>query len=125
MLEILLPDDRTAFEIAETIDVTLSWSLESLADSVELRLLWNTVGKGDRNLSVEKTWKYDQPLLSDKFTESIQLPEAPYSFSGKLVSLVWAFELIAFPVGDSVRKEIVIAPEAQEIFLHNQQLDEV
>ena len=124
MLKILLPDDRTAFEVGEMIDVTASWTLESPVEAIELRLLWNTVGKGDRNLSVEKTWRYDQPLNDDKITESIQLPEAPYSFSGKLVSLIWAFELIAFPSGDSVRQEIVISPDAEEILLHNQQYDD-
>jgi len=123
MLEILLPDDRTAFEVGEMIDVTASWSLDTPVESLELRLLWNTIGKGDRNLSVEKTWKYDQPLNNDKITESIQLPSAPYSFSGKLVSLVWAFELISFPGGDSVRQEIVISPDAQEILLPNQHSD--
>jgi len=124
MLKILLPDARTAFAIGEMLDVTVSWSLETPSEAIELRLLWNTVGKGDRNLSVENTWKFDQPLNNDKITESIQLPEAPYSFSGKLVSLIWAFELIAFPSGDSVRQEIVISPNAEEILLHNQQYDD-
>ncbi len=124
MLEILLPENRSAFEVGELIEVTVSWSLDSPADSVELRLLWNTVGKGDRNLSVEKSWKYDQPMMSDEVTETIRLPEAPYSFSGKLVSLVWAFELIALPGGDSIRREIVISPDAQEIFLHSQRYED-
>lgn len=124
MLEILLPDDRTSFEAGEVIDVTASWSLETPADVVELRLLWNTVGKGDRNLSVEKFWKYEQPLNRDRVTETIQLPTAPYSFSGKLVSLVWAFELIALPGGDSTRREIILSPDAQEILLTSRSGDD-
>ena len=124
MLEILLPDDRSSFEVGEVINVTAAWSLETPAEMVELRLLWNTVGKGDRNLSVEKFWKYEQPLNSDRVTETIQLPAAPYSFSGKLVSLVWAFELIAFPGGDSIRREIVLSPDAQEILLTSHSSDD-
>jgi hypothetical protein len=45
----------------------------------------------------------------------VQLPWGPYSFSGKLISLIWAFELIALPSEDSIRQEIVIGPDAREV----------
>ena len=46
------------------------------------------------------------------------MPESPYSFSGKLVSLLWALELVAEPSGDTERKDISITPTGTEISLH-------
>lgn len=50
-----------------------------------------------------------------------QLPEAPYSFSGKLISLAWALELIAYPSKEVVRREIVLAPGGSEVRLESVQ----
>ena len=47
-----------------------------------------------------------------KFT----LPAAPYSFSGKLISLIWAVELVADD-SDSARWEFVLGPDGAEILL--------
>jgi len=39
------------------------------------------------------------------------------SFSGKLISLVWALELVVLPKGASTRQEIKIGPGAKEVRL--------
>jgi hypothetical protein len=46
-----------------------------------------------------------------------KLPDSPYSFSGKLVSLAWAIEAVAQPGERSARAEIVIAPGGKEVRL--------
>jgi hypothetical protein len=45
------------------------------------------------------------------------LPEGPYSFSGKLISLIWALELACSPGSETVRREITVSPTGHEIVL--------
>ena len=59
----------------------------------------------------------DSPNQSDSRRVDVPLPKAPYSFSGKLVSLVWALELVVSPSGESYRREISIAPGGSEVGL--------
>lgn len=42
---------------------------------------------------------------------------APYSFSGTLIAVIWAVEFVAQPGSEYGRIEITIAPDAQEISL--------
>jgi len=122
MLKIELPQNERSFAPGGTIGVDAHWALDKPADRVELRLVWNTVGKGDRDLSVVSTWSYDATSMNGHQLEEVTLPEAPYSFSGKLLSLVRAFELIALPSGESTREEFVIAPNGRELTLHKSEI---
>jgi hypothetical protein len=47
----------------------------------------------------------------------VRLPETPYSFSGRLISLLWALELVAPPSKTVGRQELVVAPGGQEVRL--------
>ena len=109
---------REAFQPGESIEVTAAWDLAERPQRIELRLVWFTQGKGDEDISIVKTIRRDAPPARDKWTASLTLPAAPYSFSGKLVSLIWTLELIAEPSGDSTRRDIVIAPRRREIDLY-------
>lgn len=116
-LQVDLPGDRTSFEPGEEVELTLSWELEEAPESVELRLVWSTSGKGTTDLAVVQRVPFEFPSTQETRRTSVTLPGSPYSFSGKLISLLWAFELIAFPSEDSTRREIVIAPEGTEVRL--------
>lgn len=98
--------------------VTAVWSLDKEPESLELRLVWNTSGKGDQDLKVVQIHRIDVPAAQGRKDLTLTLPWGPYSFSGKLISLIWALELVVFPDGDSARKEIVIGPNAQEVVLN-------
>ena len=43
------------------------------------------------------------------------LPEAPYSFQGKLIRLVWALEADYGEPYDCLREEITISPDGGEV----------
>jgi hypothetical protein len=47
------------------------------------------------------------------------LPAGPYSFSGQLVSLVWALELVASASKTVVRREIEVGPDRREVRLES------
>ena len=110
-------DGRTAFEPGETISVELEWSLPSSVEAIELRAVWNTVGKGTKDVGNEHLLTIDSPNPSESRRINVALPAAPYSFSGTLISLVWALELVVLPSGAACRQEITIAPHGAEIEL--------
>lgn len=116
-LSIETPTGQTAFEPGAEIDVYLEWELENEPEAVELRLVWNTAGKGDTDLDVVQTERFEWPSPSESRRTTLTLPASPYSFSGKLISLVWALELVALPGKDSARKVITIAPGGREVVL--------
>ena len=117
-LTIQICDGRIAFNPAETIAVEARWELDADSEALEVRLVWNTSGKGTTDIGVEQTISLDAPGLSGSRQLDVDLPAAPYSFSGKLISLIWALELVALPSGASCRKEITIAPSQREVLLH-------
>lgn len=116
-LQIDTVNDRTEFEPGAEITVFLKWDLHQSPDAVELRTVWNTAGKGDTDVGVVSTQRFDSPSQRESRQTTITLPVGPYSFSGKLISLVWALELVALPGGESARFEITIAPGGREVMI--------
>lgn len=116
-LSLDLADPRGAFSPGEEIEVRAIWDLPEPPESIELRLAWHTSGKGDRDLKVVKTVSINSPVARDDQWLAIVLPNGPYSFSGKLISLVWGLELVAIPEEESTRREITIAPGGKEVLI--------
>ena len=119
-LKILLRDEQTSFRPGETVEGVAGWRLDGLPDSVELRLFWFTRGKGTEDVSVVNLVRFDSPGLEEGRRFTFTLPLEPYSFSGQLVSLIWALELVVEPGEQSARVEIVVSPSGREILLHKQ-----
>jgi hypothetical protein len=116
-LRIELADNPTDFEPGDAVNGRVSWRLDQPATLLELRLFWFTRGKGTEDAGVVSRLKFEQPLPQETRTFRFQLPEAPYSFSGRLISLVWAMELVAYPSKEVARQEVVVAPGGREVHL--------
>jgi len=117
-LVIATRDSRTAFRPAEDLEGTVAWQLDEPAGAVELRLIWFTRGKGTVDVELVSRERYENPPREDEREFFFALPEAPYSFSGKLISLVWALEVVVERSKASERLEFVMAPEGREVLLH-------
>jgi hypothetical protein len=117
--KIELQDDRTSFEPGEQISGRVTWEFDSVPRKMELRLFWFTRGKGTEDVQVENTVEFENPRVAESRTFQFCLPESPFSFSGKLISLIWAIELVAQPVKAVSRLEIVVAPGGQEVLLNS------
>ncbi len=113
-----IPDGRNAFEPFEEIQVNAAWKLDSPVRWLELRLTWYTRGKGTADVQVVATHRLDKPHVEGSYLWNLRLPAAPYSFSGKLISLVWTLEIVDDTEELSARQDIVIAPLSREILLH-------
>jgi len=116
MPQIFLDNNRTAYEPGEAITGQIRWQRDEVPHHGELRLCWNTRGKGtvDSDVAVTLPLNNLRPREPRPFT--LRAPAEPYSFSGKLISLVWALELVVEPE-EVERVELVIAPGAREIEL--------
>ena len=110
-------DGRTQFSPNERLDVAVEWQLDQAPRAVSVRLVWYTRGKGDTDVCVVNEHRFDSPQSFQRRECTFQLPEAPYSFSGKLVSLVWAVEVVVEPSDESTRLDIVVAPDGKEVEL--------
>mgnify|MGYP001816930094 CR=1 FL=1 len=118
VLTLATESGATSFEPGSEITVRAEWHLEEVPRSVELRLVWYTEGKGSQDVGVVERVLFDAPGDRDSRRQSLQLPTAPYSFSGSLVSLIWAVELLVEPGELSTRLDLDMAPGAREILLH-------
>lgn len=117
-LKIAVRDNVTRFLPGDEVVAIASWRLDRAPKSIEARLFWFTRGKGTQDVGVVETVRFDRPLLEETRPARFRLPEAPHSFSGKLVSLIWALELVAEPSGESTRLELTVSPTGEEIVLH-------
>jgi hypothetical protein len=117
LIDIQLDGGHDAYRPGEMVSGTVAWELEKHASGVEVRLFWYTRGKGTTDVQVVKAKHFDAPGTSGSRSFKFVLPEEPYSFSGKLISLVWALEAVVQPGDRSQRREIVVGPAGREIVL--------
>jgi hypothetical protein len=116
-LKILVRDERRNFRPGETVEGVAGWRLDDPPKSVELRLFWFTRGKGTEDVGVVNQINFPSPQIEEGRRFSFTLPAEPFSFSGQLISLIWALELVVEPGDISTRVELVMSPTGEEILL--------
>lgn len=118
-LRIEIDDDRRWHLPGEDVSGRAVWHLDAPAEAVELRLFWHTRGKGTEDVEIVNEIRIDVPEMTGERAFSFTLPLGPYSFSGSLITLAWALELVALPAGRTERVELVVAPVPVEIRLES------
>ncbi len=114
-LQIDLYDQRLHYRPGETVEGVASWQLKKAPTSVKVQLGWFTEGKGTQDSHVQGAVTFDAPEATDARIFQLTLSQEPYSFSGKLISLIWRVELIAGRAREETR--IVVSPTGREIEL--------
>ena len=117
-LKIALRENRTSFAPGEEISGAAGWKFKATPESAEIRLFWRTEGKGTQDVTLVETLTLEAPRQEEARPFRFVAPGSPYSFSGQLISLVWALELVLKPGDESALLDIVIAPAGQEIELN-------
>ncbi len=115
ILTIQTTDGGTWFKPGELIEGRSTWQLDGEAEAIEVRLFWYTTGKGSQDVGIVRTLRIDRPDGSGHHDFSIRVPEGPYSFSGKLITLAWAIELVALPSGETERLDLRVGPTPVEV----------
>jgi hypothetical protein len=111
-----LDDNRDCFRPGQTITGEASWSVDRIK-SAEVRLFWYTTGRGTRDAQIIASQSIPNPPDAGQIPFSFQLPDQPYSFTGKLISLHWAVELVIEPGNQAARVPFTMTPTDSEIVL--------
>lgn len=117
-LNIDITNDLRGFRPGEIVGGNINWSVSQAVTHAELALFWYTRGKGTQDVEIVDTLKIVHAGQSHRQEFKFVLPDAPYSFSGKLVSVIWALELVLTPGDLSTRFEFVVGPDSKEVVLH-------
>jgi len=116
-LEITL--EKGSYTPAESISGAVRWQLEGSVESIEIRLFYYTEGKGTSDVVMVESIDIPNPSLSGSQDFRWNLPQTPYSFSGKLISLIWAIEAVVLPSGEAEHCQFQMAPEGREVDIRN------
>ena len=117
-LEIHTNAGRSSFLPGEEVSGTVSWSFATAPTFAQLQLYWTTRGKGTVDLEVIESVSFESPAASAEHPFAFRLPAAgPYSFSGKLISLLWFIKLYVKPTKETVELPITVSPTGREINL--------
>ncbi len=118
MITINLDKKSNNFRPGEVIAGSVSWvDLPASTLRIDVRLIWYTVGKGSRDLEVVVNRSVAKPAAEGQQSFEFAAPARPNSFSGTLLSLLWAIEVISFPDQEAEQLEISITPAESEIVL--------
>jgi hypothetical protein len=117
VLRIDLDGDERWYLPWGTIDGRAVWRLDETPEAIELALFWRTSGKGTEDVEVVDSIRFEAAGVAGERAFSFQLPGGPYSFSGSLITLAWAVELVALPSGRAERVDVVLAPTPVEVRL--------
>jgi len=100
------PDGR--FEPRERVDGSASWSLEHAPAWLEVRLAWHTEGKGTKEVVVIGLERLRGVSAQDQRTFGLTLPEMPYTYHGRIVSILWSVAVFG-PGGRFWHREQLLA----------------
>jgi hypothetical protein len=106
-------EGRVVLEPGGRVRVTAAWMLERTPERVELHLLWYTEGKGTQDVGLVASRELGS-AAEGSVELDLPVPVGPWSFSGRLVSVLWALELVAEPELGVERLPLVVAPGGRE-----------
>lgn len=112
--------DNLAYTPGDVLRGEVAWQVDLArnSDGGEIRLFYYTTGKGTRDVETIANLPVDIRTERGSQEFEFQLPGGPYSFSGKLVSLVWAVEFQVLESEETERLEFVLSPNGEEIDLY-------
>ena len=91
---------------------TVRWGSGARPPSLELRVFWMTRGRGTEE--VETVVSAAVPLTADGSAAfTIDVPGLPWSFSGQLVSVAWAIELVDDQGEGCALADFVLSPDGR------------
>ena len=118
MITISFDQSKTAFRPGDPITGIVSWSqLDESIIKLDTRLIWYTEGKGEQDHEVVGSQSIENLVSTGSTPFKFVAPSRPYSFSGKLISLIWAIEVVQFPSREGHLEQISISKLGPEIIL--------
>jgi len=101
--------ESEALEPGGVLRGRVRWQSPERPPPLELRLFWHTRGRGTEELEVVEARALSvSPGVATSF--DFALPARPWSFSGELVAVVWALELVDDRGEGVAEAEFTMAP---------------
>lgn len=116
MNEIFINLRQLSFKPNDEIKGSVHWVLDKEPKDMAVRLFWYTRGRGTEDLSIVASVSIP-PKKRGEADFHFPIPAGPYTFSGKLISVIWAIECVANPSDECARQEITVSPTGEEILL--------
>lgn len=107
---------KLAFRPGEACEGTVSWRLDEMPESVELRLFWYSEAKDEMDVEVVASQSF-APEVQGEHSFRFEIPPGPLSFTGMLIQLSWALELIVEPGEHTERLAVLVSTTGREIRL--------
>lgn len=117
-LRIEITGGDTRLRPGDKLTGVLSWDLPAAPENVEVWLCWETRGKGTQDSDIAAKASFERVARSDRRSFTLTVPAAPYSFSGKLVSLVWKLEAETDGGEQAEPLTVTVSPTGGEIMLY-------
>jgi hypothetical protein len=119
MIQLQLTNVKRSYSPGEVIEVRIKWDVSKPADRFDVELSWATRGKG----TVDEEIAASAVVVAGGRTSGegsfrITAPNGPYSFSGRLVSLVWILAASSVDGKESSEEHVLIAPGGQELLVY-------
>lgn len=116
-LALELEDGRTKYRPGDVVRFLARWDLDQSPPFMEARLFWHTSGRGRHSLRLIDSLVFERPPRRDERRCELTLPDSPYSFSGKLISLQWTIELVVEGSKAFQRVDLTVSPTGEAIRL--------
>lgn len=95
-LTVEINNNQTKFVPGESIDGIAGWDFGGDAPKwVEVRLYWHTLGKGDEDIVIADSMKFETPRAVDAQVFGFTAPSGPFSYEGRLIEIAWGIEVVA------------------------------
>jgi hypothetical protein len=118
MMSIETDNGRTTYHPGELVEGTLHWSADEALSNIELQAAWTTRGKGGTDTTIVDSIMLERPIPLGSKRFRLRLPDQPYSFSGKLISVLWYLKAIASPGVNEVEVPLIVSPTLREIVIN-------
>lgn len=116
-LTLTTTNQATEFAPGQSIEGSVGWQLESPPRDAFLRFFWYTQGRGTQDVNVVQEIEFPNPPASFEQPFQFTAPDQPYTFSGALITLQWAMELVLNKGKDVQRLDIVLSPWTEKLAL--------
>jgi len=118
-------ESLAAYAPGDLIEGTISWSIDEPPEKFSVSLLFESRGKGTPQREVYQLNDNVAPNKNGKFPFSFTAPDWPWSFSGKLISLLWILQVTDESSNDASEANIIISPTRAEMDLYAYSTDEI
>jgi len=115
---------KAVFRPGEALQGELLWDLAQPPEVITLQLGWRTEGRGttDETLVFSHEWPTASTVGKEAF--SFQLPQKPFSFSGRLITVRWSLEAIVKKGKAGASFPFTLSPTGAEIDISQNSYDE-